>query len=633
MPARAKSSRIAYAIFLGVALAAQLLTGLHPILDGHSPALTLAGVLTTLAGVAFTLLLAREIRRRDQAQEALAASEARFRDFVASSSDWLWETDAEHRFTWFSEKFRNALYLKAAAIGRTRWELSGQDGDSAKWDAHRADLAARREIRNFQYSLRDDSGRVHHIRISGRPLFGVGGTFIGYRGTALDVSAEVEARADAERANALLADGINSIAESFALFDAEDRLAICNKRYADHNGKPAHELKGRTFAEIVGSAARDRLDPSIFGGDREAWLRWRIEQHRNPGRAIEVKYRDGHWNRIIENRTRDGGTVLVSADVTDIKNREAELQGRVAQQNSVALLAQLAFEPVDLDRLLAKATDLVTRTLGAPLSSVFELTGDGREFLLRASTGWPRDQIGNLRMPFDGRRLAAYTIKSRLPVVSPDLSREDRFEVHPTVRERGYKSVAAVTIGGAHQPFGILTCASDRLDAFSAGGINFMQAVANVLASAIQLRQQAARLRAILDNSVDAILSVDEQGHIQSANQAVERIYGYSEADLLDREVTLLLAERHRASFKAKLRGDGRPEGVNLDIEGLRRDGVEFPIDIGVRELRLGTRRVFIATIRDATERKATEQHLRHAQKMEAIGQLTGGIAHDFNNM
>jgi signal transduction histidine kinase len=69
------------------------------------------------------------------------------------------------------------------------------------------------------------------------------------------------------------------------------------------------------------------------------------------------------------------------------------------------------------------------------------------------------------------------------------------------------------------------------------------------------------------------------------------------------------------------------------EVDGLRRTGADFPIDIGVRELRLGSRRVFIATIHDATERKATEQHLRHAQKMEAIGQLTGGIAHDFNNL
>jgi PAS domain S-box-containing protein len=638
MRARPKSARIAYSIFLIAALVVQLLTGLHAAWGGFAAPLAIIGGLSTIAGLTFALLLLREMRSRDEAEAALGASEARFRDFAASSSDWLWETDAEHTLVWFNEKIRDAWFAEKEALGRKCWDMGPQDDDPAKWAAHRADLDARREFRNFEYAQPDQMGRLRHVRISGRPAFDTTGAFLGYRGTALDITAEVEARAEAERAVALLTDGIGSIAESFALFDAEDRLVICNQRYADHNGGKAASLKGQTFAEIVSRAARDGLDPGIFGGDREAWLRWRIDQHRNPVRAIEVKYRDGHWNRIVESRTRDGGIVLVSADITESKTREEELQNRVAQQNSVALLAQLAFEPVDLERLLAKATDLVTRTLGAPLSSVFELTGDGREFLLRASTGWSRDQVGQLRLPFDGRRLAAYTIKSRQPVVSPDLSKEHRFEVSPAVRERGYTSVAAVTIGGAYQPFGILTCASERVDAFSAGGVNFLQAVANVLASAIQLRQQAARLRAILDNSVDAILSLDEQGHIQSANQAVERIYGYSEADILDREVTMLMADRHRASFRDRLRGKSPQNGASFigelqEIDGLRRDGMEFPIDIGLRELWLGSRRVFIATIRDATERKATEQHLRHAQKMEAIGQLTGGIAHDFNNL
>jgi PAS domain S-box-containing protein len=585
------------------------------------------------------LLLVQESRRPDPARQALAASEERFRDFAASSSDWLWESDADHRFTWFSERIYDAWFSKQTALGRTRFELGCDDPDVSKWAAHRADLDARREFRNFQYAYPDTSGRMRHVRINGRPVFAADGAFLGYRGTALDVTAEIEARAEAERASARLADAIGSIAESFALFDSDDRLVICNQHYADRNGMQAHELKGWTFAEILGHTAAGRIDPVTFGGgEKTDWLEWRLEHHRRPDRPIEVKYQDGTWLRILESRTRDGGIVHVATNVTEAKTREAELQTRVAQQNSVALLAQLALDPVDLDRLLAKATDLVARTLGQPISSIYELTGDGREFVLRASTGRPREDIGTLRLSVDENRLIAHALRIRGPVVSSDLATEKRFSLHPSVRDRNYRSAMATPIGGGPQPFGAITCGSYRPHAFAADEVNFVQAVANVLASAIQLRQQEARLRAILDNSVDAIISFDEQGRVQSANQAVERMFGVCEADIADGPITRLLAERHRHAFDAEIRGHIESGSAQFprhlrEFEALRRDGTEFPIDLGLRELRLGSRRIFIATIHDATERKATEQHLRHAQKMEAVGQLTGGIAHDFNNL
>jgi PAS domain S-box-containing protein len=637
MRPRPPSSRVVHLLALLATLVVGLL-GIALVWAPLPPQLAALEGLLALAALGIMLRLLREFGRQAAAQAALAANEARLRDF-ASSADWLWETDSEHRFIWFDEKIRDARFSKEAALGRTRLELGRQDEDQTKWAAHRADLEARREFRNFQYSQPDRTGRMRHVRISGRPVFDAEGTFLGYRGTALDVTGEIEARAEADRAGTRLSDAISSIAESFALFDADDRLIVCNQQYADRNRMAAQDLKGWTFAEILRMTIQNhRIDPAMFGGAPEEWVQRRLEQHRNPGRPIEIKYQDGSWQRIVENRTRDGGIVHVSADITELKNREAELHARVSQQNSVALLAQLALDPVDLDRLLAKATDLVTRTLGVPVSSVFELSGDGRELVMRASTGWSREHIGNTRLPADERRLGGYTLKSRTPVFTDDLPNETRFDVHPKIRARGYKSAFATTIGGGAQPFGVITCAGTRRNPFSAGEINFLQAVANVLASAIQIRQQEARLRAILDNSVDAILSFDEQGRVHSANQAVERMFGYREGEIADRPITLLLSGKHRARFAAEIRGHidrGQSQFVGElhEVDGVRRDGAEFPVDVGVRELRLGRRRIFIATIHDATDRKATEQHLRHAQKMEAIGQLTGGIAHDFNNL
>jgi PAS domain S-box-containing protein len=601
-------------------------------------ALSIVGVLSAIVSIAFALVLIREFRKRDAAVIAHEASESRFRDFAATASDWLWETDAQHRFSWFSERAFDIGIPELRPIGRTRWEVGQADIDPPKWEAHRATLEARRPFRNFQYSQTANTGALRHIRISGVPVFAEDGAFLGYRGTALDITAEVAARAEADRANIRLLDAIESLSDGFALFNAEDRLVICNRAFADYHKEFSLARPGRSFTEMIELAAKTVVHPTLLGEDPAAWLQWRLQQHRQPGRPIEVRYRDNAWSRVIENRTREGGIVLVRTDITEIKTREAELQTRVAQQNSVALLAQLALDPVDPDRLLAKATDLITRTLNLPVCSVLETTSDGRSFVVRATTGWPREQSARERSPVDDGFQAGYALRHHAPVMSPDVTKETRFKIHPRILERGLRSALAIPIEGDVQTFGVLTCHSEQPHAFTASDINFVQAVANVLANTIRRRQQEARLRAILDNSVDCIFSTDETGIIESANAAVESMFGFTEAELIGSGITRLMPEKFRDDYRTQLErhlatGQSDFVGRVRELEGLRRDGTVFAADFGVREVNLGNRRVFICSIRDASQRKATEEQLRHAQKMEAVGQLTGGIAHDFNNL
>ncbi|HET6519105.1 MAG TPA: EAL domain-containing protein [Geminicoccaceae bacterium] len=137
--------------------------------------------------------VATDITPLKRREAELRASEQRFRDFAESASDWLWEMDADLRFTYFSPRFREVCGKgPEGLLGRRREEVRSDAGD-ADWAAHLADLAARRAFRDFAYPFTNGRGERRICQVSGKPLFDGRGTFLGYRGTARDITERVEA--------------------------------------------------------------------------------------------------------------------------------------------------------------------------------------------------------------------------------------------------------------------------------------------------------------------------------------------------------------------------------------------------------------------------------------------------------
>ncbi len=124
------------------------------------------------------------------------------------------------------------------------------------------------------------------------------------------------------------------------------------------------------------------------------------------------------------------------------------------------------------------------------------------------------------------------------------------------------------------------------------------------------------RLRAIVDTATDAILVIDEGGIVQSFNPAAESIFGYQASEVVGNNVGMLMPEPDRTAHDGYLdayrrMGIAKIIGVGREVEAKRKDGTTFPVDLAVAEWRIEGKRFFTGVIRDITERKQAEEHVR----------------------
>ena len=142
-----------------------------------------------------------------------------------------------------------------------------------------------------------------------------------------------------------------------------------------------------------------------------------------------------------------------------------------------------------------------------------------------------------------------------------------------------------------------------------------------------RLRDTETRTRSVLDNVDEGIIAISEDGVIETFNPAAEQIFGYSGSEILGQNVRLLMSEPHRGQHDGyleqyRITGKSTVLGVTREVVGVRSDGTHFPLELKTSEVHIETRRLFIASARDITVRKETEQRIMYLASHDALTDL-----------
>lgn len=223
-----------------------------------------------------------------------------------------------------------------------------------------------------------------------------------------------------------------------------------------------------------------------------------------------------------------------------------------------------------------------------------------------------------------GRGLLGLVWKTGTPYWAPDLRRDSKVSPAELLGGAKLRSGGAFAVRQGTEIVGVLAFFSRRRVRLDRFRLQRLDELARDLGDLIQrkrseeaMRASGQRIRAVLDNVVDGLITFDDNGRIESFNPAAQRLFGYEAGEVIGHDLKLLIAESHQAEFLAQLRSTLRPGkrhaiSAAYETQGRRKGGSAFPLEFSLNQVRLANGRLYIGLLRDISERKALTEALEY---------------------
>jgi two-component system, LuxR family, sensor kinase FixL len=169
------------------------------------------------------------------------------------------------------------------------------------------------------------------------------------------------------------------------------------------------------------------------------------------------------------------------------------------------------------------------------------------------------------------------------------------------------------------------------------GASAILRDITDIKAVERALRTSEERWRSIVESAVDGIVVIDSRGVVEAFNPSAGRLFGYSEEEVIGKNVSLLMPSPYREQHDGYIdrylhTGERKIIGIGREVVGLCKDGRTFPIRLAVGEMSIEGQEKFIGIVHDLTERVAMETRLREQSALTKLGEMAAVVAHEVKN-
>jgi two-component system, LuxR family, sensor kinase FixL len=343
-----------------------------------------------------------------------------------------------------------------------------------------------------------------------------------------------------------------------------------------------------------------------------------------PLKEIEEELlRDGEWHGDLQHRARDGSAIYVASHWALRRDDQGRALAIVEVNNDITERRRAEAATLRLAAIVESSHDPI---IGKTLDGVVTSWNKAAEALL----GYRADEmIGQpivKLFPADRINEEAYFLDR--------IRRGEIVEHYETTRRRkdGAEIPVFVTISPIRDPNGAIVGAS-----------KIIRDIGQLRQAEADLRRREAHLRSILATVPDAMIVIDGRGRMESFSAAAERLFGYTEAEILGQNVKMLMPSPYREAHDSYLArylstGERRIIGIGRVVTGRRKDGSVFPMELSVGEMNVDGRRLFTGFVRDLTERQDRDRRFQemqseliHVSRLTELGQMVSALAHEVN--